>query len=184
MIRKGNILHAIALIAFICLSACSHPHKKNGCSPIPQPLLLDESDFPPGWSISTQDVNDDYSDRAIDHCVVDYYVTNGSALQEIYYFETEVDAIQDYKMLSEIIFWKDAELLPFPSYVSDKTDDFRVMCAIPRYPPPMCMALARYGNIIVHFNTHYRPEFMTEEDLVKILESIDANMVQGGFARE
>jgi len=48
----------------------------------------------------------------------------------------------------------------------------------------MCKVLARYNNIIVHFHTHYRPEFMTEEDLVKILKAIDDKMVKEGVVKE
>ena len=40
----------------------------------------------------------------------------------------------------------------------------------------MCKILARYGVYVVHFNTHMSPTFMTEANLLHIVDSIDTKM--------
>jgi len=74
------------------------------CDPVLESMLLDADEFPPNWHKGSPEENDEFSRRAVHHCIVSFTVVNGNAYQELYQYGDQDDAANDYAMLNEYFF--------------------------------------------------------------------------------
>lgn len=180
---KQSILF-LFIMAALLLSNCTPRYAQvEYCDPDLQALLIDETAMPSSWNQADGQPtkNDEFSHGAINHCAITFYASSdvayGVAHEQVFQYKTEQEAAADYMRMKELFFWEDAKPLPVPSYDLAKADNFRLACAIPR-DNPMCTMLAQYGVHIIEFTTHVSPDFMTNDDLVRVLQAIDEKMAQ------
>lgn len=82
--KSGFLLGLLALtVACIGLPDFS----SHECAPNVLSRLLGNDAFPSGWVQEEPREDDQYSGGAVEHCRISFYVTNGSAFEEIYEYQ-------------------------------------------------------------------------------------------------
>jgi hypothetical protein len=168
------------IVAALLLSNCVPRYAQvEYCDPDLQALLVDETAMPSSWNQADGQPtkNDEFSHGAINHCMITFHTSNGAAFEQIFQYETEQEAAADYMRMKELFFREDSKSFPAPSYDLTNADNFHLACAIST-DTPMCGILAQYGVYIIDTNTHMSPDFMTNDDLVRVLQAIDEKMAQ------
>jgi hypothetical protein len=178
-----RIMVLITLVMMLAMASCrgqpTSATSNNVCKPEVQNLLIDSSSFPSSWSASQPTRPADHH-GAIRRCGLVFSVPNGVAVEEIYEYETIGKASHEFERQLDVWFtqrsidtpWKTP---PLPEPVRSIADDFRLACSI-QGGVSMCRVLARYGVVVMRFNTHMSPEFMSYTDLEKVLQAIDDKM--------
>jgi hypothetical protein len=178
------MMHRIPFIILLVVSGvhirgCAVLGRENlppKCDPQLQALLLTTDDLPPSWTSGPPVQDDEFREGAIDSCLASFYVIDGVAGQIVNEYSDEAQAIRGYTNLISYFAWKKrAGPSDGITYVSGAADEYFLECAIP-VDRPMCQFIGRYGRLVTRFNTHFRPEFMTEDELVMILQVIDDRM--------
>jgi hypothetical protein len=175
--RKFFII--LLVVSGVYIGGCTILGRRNAppkCDPQLQTLLLTADNFPPGWTRGEPIQDDEFREGAIDSCLVSFYVSNGVAGQIVNIYGDEAQTVRGYTNLISYLAWQEkAQPLATPTYVSSAADEYFLECAIPE-DTPMCQYIGRYGRFVTRFNTHFRPQFMTEEELLSVLEAIDSRM--------
>lgn len=175
----------LLLFMLVGSSAClpqERPPKRNFTI---QELLISESAFPPGWSVSTAGPRQPAKAplghyESIERTELFFYVYGGGAFEEIHRFASVQGAAREFRRKRDLDFaqreidtpWVIPPELPYQSPVADQ---FYLACAT-QGGMPMCRAIGQYEEYLVKFNTHMSPDFMTYADLERVLKAIDDRM--------
>jgi hypothetical protein len=153
-------------------------------------LLIDESVFPVGWSVSTDGARSiprapwSGPTSVVENVELYFYAHGGGALERIWRFENSEDASQAFERHMRYVF-RDGEFnTPWTvptelSHDSSVAGQFHYACAtFEGQPWPGCAYVAQYRMYVVHFQTSMLPGLMTYTDLGKVLQAIDEQMEQ------
>ena len=159
------------------------------CDPDLQSLLIDDSTFPVNWSRGELRESDEYRFGSIEHCSSSFYTANGFAFQDVHEFQFEDEAIDGYRHLKDIRFSMNPkydtpwEVPSVPSLNNLFADDYYLACSN-RGEISICRILAHYDTVVMNFSTHMSPDFMTYDDLDRIVKAIDQKMLQSDLDQE
>ena len=165
----------------IILSAFYEPD--DSCPEFFHSMFVSIEYFPDGWNIGNPHEEEAHGIGILDSCSIEFLVRNGVAFEDINEYKSIFSAKEDYqkKLVSEYIVregldstWK----IPNNININDiSADESYLACADIGYVP-MCRLLARYGKYIVIFNTHMNSEFMTIDNLEKVIYGLDGSIHQ------
>jgi len=185
MVTKRIAFLLLSLFMLLWSGAClpqEHPPKRSFAI---QELLIDESAFPPGWSVSTAGPRPPAKAplghyESIESTELFFYVYGGSAFEEIHRFSSVQGAAREFRRKRDLEFAKREIDTPWVvppelSYQSPAANQFYLACAT-QGGIPMCRAIGQYEEYFVKFNTHMSPDFMTHADLERVLKAIDERM--------
>lgn len=153
-------------------------------------LLIDASALPPGWyrCVDAEPIpKREYGEReslyvGFAHEGLEAYTAGAS--QRVYRYRNELDAAIVYTLLfSGKGFPNHIMTTPWDvpeewSYQSPIADHFRFECGELDSVPPewICETIARYDEYVSVFTSELSPDYMTLEDLERILVAIDDRM--------
>jgi len=175
----------LLMILFLSLSvACLPCRRAPERDFTTESLLMENSMFPPGWNNGGPVIPTADSHGAIEHLLrgVSGKHVMGVAVHEIYRYECVNDARREYKRQLDVWFpdtplydeWRPQEDLHTAFVFAGEA---YVACANRGRPLEEkimnCRMLARYHEYVVRFSTQVVPPYLTFEDLVKILKTID-----------
>ena len=126
--NMNKVLLFISIVVLLSSCVLNQTGSIQRCAPGLESFLLEVKDFPANWHKGTAEENDEFSQRAIEHCIVSFTVVDGIPFQEIYQFEKEHDATVDYEALEKDFFWEKIEAIPAPSYNSKTSNQFTMKC--------------------------------------------------------
>jgi len=174
------------VLSLILVSCCrATPYTTAVPRLTPEQLLVDISAFPVGWYVDVPPyVSDNEIGQLDDRWVTFRWRPLGPlATQEVYCYRREKRATVEYERQMREQFFNAERLTPWesptqPPYVSRVADQFRLACANFRdYPSgqfTLCVAMAQYNECLSIFGTQVSPEYMTFENLEKVLVAIDS----------
>jgi hypothetical protein len=155
-----------------------------------QQLLIDASAFPPGWytAFDAEPIpKPEYGEReslhvGFGHEGLEPY--RAGASHRVYRYRNELDAAIVYTLLfSGRGFPNHIMTTPWDvpeewSYQSPIADHFRFECGELDSEPPewICETVARYDEYVSVFGSELSPDYMTLEDVERILVAIDERM--------
>ena len=188
----------VSVVALTLLSACREPRPSSQLRGRVESHLyrcaLEESDFPPGWRHIRSETYDITSRGipgnglgGIDAVFGPYGPIPGvPAGNGILAYRTPERAAITFERFPDLFY--DAERLtpwvkPDVAQADLSADAFRVGCAYYRTSDAdisrkRCHFLARYGRFLTTFRTWSSPEYMSEEEMVQVLQALDEHMLQ------
>jgi hypothetical protein len=181
---KMSILITILLLFVGCGNVTSQS------SIAPSQLLIELSDMPENWYVSSQgDLNDD-DYRQQSGARIEFTVNNSQvvhiAAHQVYEYKNERQAAKEFERQLPIRFnsssiasktpWRTPEAWPYSSTVADQ---FYFACheASINSVKTICVAFGQFDKYLVVFNTHLALEYMSYDDIQSILQEIDALML-------
>ena len=189
----------LAIAALLLLSAC------HGQRPSPElrrrvesrlySCALDASDFPPGWRHIRSKTYDITSRGIPGNGLGGIYAVFGPhgpdpgipAGHGILAYTTPERAQSTFGRRFPDLFYDAGRLTPWVkpdvAQADLSADAFRVGCAYYRthdtdISRKSCHFLARYGRFLTIFETWVSPEYMSEEEMVQVLQAADEHMLQ------
>lgn len=169
------MLTGVLLVAAGCTITILNPEDSFAL----EPLLLDESVFPPGATAGPVMETADHH-GAIGHLGRDIYVGTGGASHEVYRYTTARRAAREFERMMNIGFPRGEYYTPWavPSelrYQSPVADQFYLACAN-HGGNLICHAMGQYDEYFIRFSTLISPDSMTYADLERALRAIDERM--------
>lgn len=169
------ILAGVLVVATGCTITILNPEDSFAL----EPLLLDESVFPPGATAGPVMETADHH-GAVGRLMRTIYVGMGVAVHEVYRYSSEQRAAREFDRQIPIWFprgetwtsWVVPAELPYQSPVASR---FYLACAS-HESIRMCGVIAQYDEYFIRFSTHMSPDFMTYADLEGVLKAIDDRM--------
>jgi hypothetical protein len=189
--KRSSLANIIVLLARALACACTLLTACQSWSYPPiEDMLLDESAFPVGWSVSTDGADPiprapwTGSTNVVENVELYFYAYGGGALERIWRFMSSEDASQAFEHQMRYVFRNGEFNTPWAvpaelSYHSSVASQFHYACAtFDGQPSPGCAYVAQYGVHVVHFQTSMLPGLMTYSDLENVLQAIDERMAQ------
>jgi hypothetical protein len=170
-----TVLVGLLLIASGCV-----PGTPQRDFPI-EALLLDETAFPLGTkagpAMPMPNKLESRESRGLT-----FYGRFGIANHDVYRYRSARQAASTFERETTLWFpntqfsgpWTVPSELPYQSPVADR---FYLACSI-EMGTPMCNIIAQYEEYFIRFNVHMHPEFMTYQDLERVLRAIDERMAR------
>jgi hypothetical protein len=171
----------ISILGAVTLVACG----SREVPPI-EGLLIDETAFPSGWTISQSGPSPSApalwgGKSYIDSAELTFSAAGGVAIQRIFRFEKYSEAAIEFQNSKSWDF-PEAEHISEWTVPSDlnyrgTADEYYYACSyLGNLSWPNCVFIARYGEYFLHFKTPLLPGYMTIQDFEAILLSIDSKM--------
>lgn len=147
-------------------------------------MLVDESAFPEGWSVSKKGPQLTSAPFGafplVEGASLYFEAPSGTAHETISHFLylSESEELFERQLSTEFVVgeygarWVAPEELTYQSFVAD---EFYYRCSLDECAP-MCRMLGRYERYIVRFNVRMSPDFMTYQNFEYTLQAIDAQM--------
>lgn len=193
--RKWLFGCALALgVCIECITLCylrdGHPPRRDFRI---EELLIDESVFPEGWKVDPAGPSAPAKAplgglKSIERTSLHFYIWgvsgeqiwSGVAGEQIHRFWSVNDAVEEFERQMGLAFavgkydtpWVVPAELPYQSSAADRVF---FACSV-HGSIPMCRMIGQYDEYFVIFNTHMSPDFMTYEDLERVLQAIDERM--------
>lgn len=182
MRSRGFLVIPLTLITIVlcgCVSLMPIDTSPQECDPALESLMIDDSAFPADWVTGESYESDEHRYLSIEQCSRSFYIVNGLARQELHQYANETDAIGGYQQrLADNFSSVDAEgNIPLGIQFESTADDSISECYFSG-TLCICEVLARYNTIIMIFSTHMSPDFMTDDDLFRVLQAIDDKLTQ------
>ena len=173
----------LLLLLSVSLASC---HRAVRYPPL-EPLLIDVSAFPEGWSTSRDGPGPLPSgpigfSGAVQDIGLTFYAHGGHAYEDIERFETDRAAAKRFAKEQRSVFrateWNPPWQVPEEvNYESVSADQFYYACTQDKGMYwPMCSYIAQYGKYFVRFHTHMIPGYMSNADFEVILQAVDERM--------
>jgi hypothetical protein len=168
------------LVTAFLLVGCGKDPQYAGldvCNPNMAALLIGEEALPSEWyrANGPPRFDDEFGTGNIDNCAICFYASNSVGCEEVFRYNTEELASDDYARLEDYFSYGNST--PLVSHDEIVADEYRIVCGRPM-DTPMCNLVARYGTYVVEFNIHRSPDYMTDEDLRQAILAIDEKMTQ------
>lgn len=167
----------------LILSACGSSRAIQLSEEVCRTLLLDERDFPQGWSGGKSfEFATGYG--SLERCAVSFDVLNGTASQVLFRYGNETLAERGYESMlgslpsdkTQLLYDPSPQISAFDASADDADIGCRQVASLS--PGMICVVTARYGTHTLRFNTYVGPSFMTEEEFGNILLKIDKKLVE------
>ncbi len=170
---------AAVIVLLLIVSGCV-PGAPQRDFPI-EALLLDETAFPPGTKAGTAKPHPSKLGSRESRRLT-FYGRFGIANHHVYRYRSARQAASTFERETTLWFPNDRFSGPWTvpselSYQSPVADRFYLACSI-EMGIPMCNGIAQYEEYFVRFNVHMHQEFMTYQDLERVLRAMDERMVQ------
>jgi len=169
------VLVGLVLVAFGCTPGA--PQRDFSI----EALLLDETAFPPGTNAGPVSSRPNRLGSRENRGLT-FYGQFGIANHDVYRYRSAGQAASRFERELTLSFpntpfwgpWAPPVELPYQSTAADR---FHLACGI-GVGTPMCIVTAQYEEYLIRFNVHMHPEFMTYQDLERVLRAIDERMAR------
>ncbi len=198
MVLSERRLLKILFLSILCLIIFSI----TGCSALQisrsevedriQECLIDVSVFPDGWTVASEPQPYDSPDRVLPGrakggVMAEFHQSeyNARAFQEVFLYANENKAAKEFVRQQPSYFssagrlseWTDQRIISD----GDIANERRFACAYfegstNNQPIHYCPMMARYGPFLTMFSTWQSPEYMSFEEMIRIVKAIDEDM--------
>lgn len=179
-----------ALISTVLLIGCGSPgnvdlEAQSGV----EICLLTVDDLPPGWEIANGPGPYDLPGRVLPGraqagVTVSFFQPEfgARAFNDIFLYSSERKAAGEFKRQQDAVFSSAGRLTPWQEpdlgNLDHSADQFRLACAdfetAGKYN--ICTAMTQYGRFLVVFDTWASPDYMSENDIGRVLSKLDERM--------
>jgi hypothetical protein len=176
--KRATWLAAVVVLLLIVSGCVSGAPQRDFPT---EALLLDETAFPPETKAGpTMPMPNKLGSR--ESRGLTFYGRFGIANHDVYRYRSAMQAASTFERETTLWFPNTQFSGPWTvpselSYQSSIADRFYLACSI-EMGIPMCNGIAQYEEYFIRFNVHMHPEYMTYQDLERVLRAMDERMVQ------